>query len=35
VTYGFRSEEELRKAGPDDVIHDFSELKKLFSPVAP
>lgn len=35
VTYGFRSEEELRKAGPDDVIHDFSELKKLFSPAAP
>ena len=32
VTYGFRSEEELRKAGPDYIIHDFSELKKLFVP---
>lgn len=32
VTYGFRSEEELRKAGPDYVIHDLSELKKLFIP---
>ena len=33
VTYGFRSEEELRKAGPDYVIHDLSDLKKLFMPV--
>ena len=33
VTYGFRSEEELRKAGPDYVIHELSDLKKLFSPV--
>ncbi len=32
VTYGFRSEEELRKAGPDYVIHSLSELKTLFSP---
>lgn len=30
VTYGFRSEEELRKAGPDYVIHELSDLKKLF-----
>ena len=30
VTYGFRSEEELRKAEPDHVIHEFSDLKKLF-----
>jgi phosphoglycolate phosphatase len=30
VTYGFRSEEELRKAGPDHVIHAFSDLKGLF-----
>jgi len=30
VTYGFRSEEELRKAGPDHVIREFSELKHLF-----
>lgn len=32
VTYGFRSEEELRKAGPDHVIHEMSELKQLFLP---
>ncbi len=32
VTYGFRSEEELRKAGPDYVIHELSELKELFVP---
>ena len=31
VTYGFRSEEELRRAGPDHIIHDFSELKGLFA----
>jgi phosphoglycolate phosphatase len=30
VTYGFRSEEELRQAGPDYVIHKFSDLKTLF-----
>jgi phosphoglycolate phosphatase-like HAD superfamily hydrolase len=30
VTYGFRSEEELRKAGPDHIIHTFAELKGLF-----
>ncbi len=34
VTYGFRSEEELRKAGPDHVIHEFSALKELFEPYA-
>jgi phosphoglycolate phosphatase len=32
VTYGFRSEDELRKAGPDHVIHELSELKDLFKP---
>ncbi|HLE41718.1 MAG TPA: HAD family hydrolase, partial [Nitrospirota bacterium] len=32
VTYGFRSEEELRKNGPDYVIHELSELKNLFIP---
>jgi len=32
VTYGFRSEDELRKAGPDYVIHELSELKNLFKP---
>lgn len=31
VTYGFRSEEELRKAGPDHIIHAFADLKKLFA----
>jgi phosphoglycolate phosphatase len=31
VTYGFRSEEELRKAGPDYIIHSLSELKALFT----
>ena len=31
VTYGFRSEEELRAVGPNHVIHAFPELKKLFS----
>ncbi|HEX9021478.1 MAG TPA: HAD-IA family hydrolase [Nitrospirota bacterium] len=30
VTYGFRTEEELKKAGPDHVIRDLSELKGLF-----
>jgi phosphoglycolate phosphatase len=30
VTYGFRSEDELRKAGPDYLIHEMSELKTLF-----
>jgi len=34
VTYGFRSEDELRKAGPDYVIHSLSELKTLFTPDA-
>jgi phosphoglycolate phosphatase len=32
VTYGFRSEEELRAAGPDYVIRDLAELKELFVP---
>ena len=32
VTYGFRSEAELRKAGPDHVVKDLSELKALFMP---
>jgi phosphoglycolate phosphatase len=32
VTYGFRSEEELRKAGPDYIIRTFSDLQKLFTP---
>jgi len=30
VTYGFRSEEELRKAGPDYIIPTLSDLQKLF-----
>ncbi len=30
VTYGFRPEEELRKVGPDYVIRELAELKKLF-----
>lgn len=34
VTYGFRSEEELRKAGPDYVIHSLADLKTLFTPHA-
>jgi phosphoglycolate phosphatase len=32
VTYGFRSEAELRKAGPDHVIHELAELKQIFRP---
>ena len=32
VTYGFRSEDELRKTGPDYVIHALSDLKELFAP---
>ncbi len=32
VTYGFRSEDELRKVGPDYMIPRFSDLKKLFLP---
>lgn len=32
VTYGFRSEEELRKSVPDYIIHTMSELKNLFVP---
>jgi phosphoglycolate phosphatase len=31
VTYGFRSEEELRKAGPDHVIRSFPEIRDLFT----
>jgi phosphoglycolate phosphatase len=30
VTYGFRSEQELRAVGPDQVINSFAELKALF-----
>lgn len=30
VTYGFRSEEELRTVGPDHIIHTFAELTGLF-----
>ena len=30
AAYGFRSEAELRSAGPDQVIHAFPELRKLF-----
>jgi phosphoglycolate phosphatase len=30
VTYGFRSEAELRQAGPDHVLHAFAGLKELF-----
>ncbi len=32
VTYGFRSESELRQAGPEYVIRELRELKKLFTP---
>jgi phosphoglycolate phosphatase len=32
VTYGFRSEQELQKAGPDHIIHEFFELTKVFVP---
>ncbi len=32
VTYGFRSEEELSKAGPDYIIRTISDLEKLFRP---
>jgi phosphoglycolate phosphatase len=32
VTYGFRSEEELRPAGPDYLIREMSELIDLFVP---
>jgi phosphoglycolate phosphatase len=35
VTYGFRSEEELRPAGPDYLIRELSELKNLFVPEPP
>lgn len=31
VTYGFRTEEELRKAGPDHIIHAFADLRTLFA----
>lgn len=34
VTYGFRSEGELKAAGPDFIIHEFSGLKTLFKPYA-
>jgi phosphoglycolate phosphatase len=32
VTYGFRSEEALRRAGPDHLIHALPELRTLFAP---
>jgi phosphoglycolate phosphatase len=32
VTYGFRAESELRKAGPDYIIHDLVQLKDFFVP---
>ncbi len=32
VTYGFRSESELRQAGPEYVIRELADLKKLFTP---
>lgn len=32
VTYGFRSEEDLRKAGPDYIIRALSDLQKIFIP---
>jgi phosphoglycolate phosphatase len=32
ATWGFRSETELRQAGPDHVIHAMPELLDLFSP---
>jgi len=33
VTYGYRSEVELWNAGPDYIIHELAELKKLFEPI--
>ncbi len=32
VTYGFRSEQELKKAGPDHIVHHISDLKQIFIP---
>jgi phosphoglycolate phosphatase len=32
VTYGFRSEAELRRAGPDYIISVLSDLRKIFAP---
>ncbi len=34
IAYGFRPEEALRALGPDYVVHDFGELRDLFSPEA-
>jgi phosphoglycolate phosphatase len=34
ATYGFRSEEQLRAAGPDHVVRAFPELTTLFTPAA-
>ncbi len=34
VTYGFRSEEELRAAGPDHLLASFAGLTELFAPEA-
>jgi phosphoglycolate phosphatase len=33
VTYGFRSEDELKKTGPDHLIRTMPELKVLFAPM--
>lgn len=35
VTYGFRSEDELRRAGPDFIIDQIAALKDLFVPEQP
>ena len=34
VTYGFRSEDELKKAGPDHIIRTISDLQEIFIPAA-
>jgi phosphoglycolate phosphatase len=35
VTYGYRTEEELKAAVPDFLIGSFSDLKNLFTPLQP
>jgi len=32
VTYGYRSEEELRQAGPDHLVHAITDIRELFRP---
>jgi phosphoglycolate phosphatase len=32
VTYGYRSEEELRQAGPDHVVHAMTDITRIFMP---